>query len=128
MIILVGYSHISGAASHALAHVAHALCWVAKRCALLITGCDDDRAPHADDCVMATSVETTERCAICGEDAKGAKAYCHVYVEGLTHVYCCPACAELALHGNGCLGEAAGRGRSDTIARLVERMRWEQGS
>lgn len=100
----------------------------AKRRAMLTTGCGEDRAPRADDCAMATSVETTERCTTCGEEAEGAHAYCHIYVAGLTQVYCCPACAELALHGSGHAGEAAGRGRYDTIARLVERRRWEQWS
>ncbi len=96
--------------------------------AVFATRCAADRPGRAEDRGMTTTAEITERCATCGEDAGGAHAYCHFYLEGATRVFCCPECAETALHGAEPAGPVALRAGGDYIAGMVERMRWERWS
>jgi hypothetical protein len=75
---------------------------------------------------MTAIIEATDRCTTCGADAEGAQAYCHIYLDGETRVYCSPACAQRGLLGRDTAGGGTGTPRSDYLRELAETRRWER--
>ncbi len=71
---------------------------------------------------MANELVETECCAVCGEEAEGAHAYCHFYPEGQRVTMCSPECAEKFLRGPG--HDANGHDHRGLIEGLVDERRW----
>src|SRR6187455_2595883 len=119
------YSSGRSAASHPLAHAAHALEWRrSKKCGRVASRCVAAARKLADTASMIAARDRASTCGNCGAVLEGDWAFCRLY-EGKSRIlFCGPRCVQEYLLVSHCNGSSPPGG--NLVEEIVAEWRWRE--